>query len=136
MTRTLALALIAFALLWSEPVRAHTGNGSINLGAVSGSVWGRTGNGDIQVSLVSVADDAELHLRTGNGRVQLDLPTDLDAELVARLAHGMLISDFPLTISGRVDFRNLEAVIGGGGARLTVVSGSGDLVLRGRGAPR
>jgi hypothetical protein len=35
-------------------------------------------------------------------------------------------------MEGRIDFRNLRARIGRGGQELIVVSGDGDLLLRGR----
>jgi hypothetical protein len=92
----------------------------------------RTDNGGIFVDIVSREEGAELAFRTANGRVELNLPVDVSVDLVTRLAHGMVISDIPLVMEGRVDFRNLRARIGRGGQELIVVSGNGDLVLRGR----
>jgi hypothetical protein len=113
-------------------VRARTGNGAIRIRAASGAVSVRTDNGGIHVGMASLEDGAELAFRTANGGVELDLPVDVSVDLVARLAHGTVISDIPLAMEGRIDFRNLRARIGRGGQELIVVSGDGDLLLRGR----
>jgi hypothetical protein len=130
------------------PVRASSGNGEIDVSEAGGEVTARTGNGDItvittkgpvsaysgngsiDVRMAAIAGTADMAFRTGNGDVVLTLPANFEGELEARLPNGRLESDFPLRIEGRLDPRRLRATIGGGGSRITIVSGSGGAEIR------
>lgn len=113
------------------PVDAHSGNGRIEVVSARGPVEASTGNGAINV-VVDALGDGDMEFHTGNGRVTLELPDDLNAELITHLGHGELDTDFPITLTGRTDFRNFRATIGRGGRRLEVSSGNGDLIIRRR----
>lgn len=113
------------------PVDVHSGNGRIEIASARGPVDATTGNGAIDVVLDTLGD-GDMKFTTGNGRVTLQLPDDLNADLVTHLGRGSLDTDFPMSISGRTDFRNFRATIGRGGRRLEVSSGNGDLILRRR----
>lgn len=111
------------------PVDVHSGNGRIRIASARGPVDATTGNGAIDVSMDALGD-GDMKFSTGNGRVTLELPDGLNADLVTHLGHGSLDTDFPMSISGRTDFRNFRATLGKGGRRLEVRSGNGDLILR------
>jgi hypothetical protein len=113
------------------PVEVHSGNGRIEIASTRGPVEASTGNGAINVRLDALGE-GDMKFSTGNGRVTLELPDDMNADLVTHLGRGSVDTDFPMSISGRTDFRNFRATIGKGGRRLEVRSGNGDLILRRR----
>lgn len=130
------------------PVRATSGNGDIDVSEAGGEVTARSGNGDVRVTtsagpvsaytgngsidarMTSVTGTADMAFRTGNGNVAITLPSSFEGEIDARLPNGRLESDFPLRVEGRLDPRRLRATIGGGGRRITIVSGSGGAEIR------
>ena len=134
------------------PVRATSGNGDVDVSDAGGEVTARSGNGDVRVTtsagpvsaytgngsidarMTSVTGTADMAFRTGNGNVAITLPANFEGEIDARLPNGRLESDFPLRVEGRLDPRRLRATIGGGGRRITIVSGSGGAEIRKAGA--
>jgi hypothetical protein len=130
------------------PVRATSGNGDVDVSEAGGEVTARSGNGDVRVTtsagpvsahtgngsidarMTSVTGTADMSFRTGNGNIAVTLPGNFEGEIDARLPNGRLESDFPLRVEGRLDPRRLRATIGGGGRRITIVSGSGGAEIR------
>ena len=111
-------------------VTARSGNGDITVTTRSGPVSASTGNGSIDARMSSLTGTADMAFRTGNGDVVVTLPANFEGEVDARLPNGRLESDFPLRVEGRLDPRRLRATIGGGGRRITIVSGSGGAEIR------
>ncbi|HJR65283.1 MAG TPA: DUF4097 family beta strand repeat-containing protein [Gemmatimonadaceae bacterium] len=111
-------------------VEARSGNGDIRVTTRSGPVSASTGNGSIDARMASLAGTADMAFRTGNGDVIVTLPANFEGEIDARLPNGRLDSDFPVRVEGRLDPRRLRGTIGGGGRRITIVSGSGGAELR------
>lgn len=130
------------------PVRASSGNGDIDVSEAGGEVTARSGNGDVRVTtssgpvsaysgngsidarMTSLTGTADMSFRTGNGDITLMLPANFEGEIDARLPNGRLESDFPLRVEGRLDPRRLRATIGGGGRRISIMSGSGGAEIR------
>ena len=130
------------------PVRASSGNGDIDVSEAGGEVVARSGNGDVRVTtrrgpvsaysgngsidarMTSITGTEDMAFRTGNGSITVELPASFEGEIDARLPNGRLESDFPLRVEGRLDPRRLRATIGRGGARVTIVSGSGGAAIR------
>lgn len=130
------------------PVRASSGNGDIDVSEAGGEVTARSGNGDVRVTtssgpvsaysgngsidarMTSLTGTADMSFRTGNGDIRLMLPANFEGEIDARLPNGRLESDFPLRVEGRLDPRRLRATIGGGGRRISIMSGSGGAEIR------
>jgi hypothetical protein len=111
-------------------VSARSGNGDILVTTRIGPVSASTGNGSITARMATVTGTADMAFRTGNGDVVVTLPASFEGEIDARLPNGRLESDFPLRVEGRLDPRRLRATIGGGGRRISIVSGSGGAELR------
>jgi DUF4097 and DUF4098 domain-containing protein YvlB len=130
------------------PVHASSGNGDIDVSQAGGEVVARSGNGDVRVTtrrgpvsaysgngsidarMTTVSGAEDMTFRTGNGSITVELPASFEGEIDARLPNGRLESDFPLRVEGRLDPRRLRATIGRGGARVTIVSGSGGASIR------
>jgi Putative adhesin len=74
----------------------------------------------------------DLHAHSGD--VHLDLPADASATVSLDSFSGEITSDFPITIQPRGETgpaaQHLDATLGKGGARITVVTFSGDIELR------
>ena len=112
------------------PVNAHSGNGQIEVRTTLGPVQATTGNGSIDVEIGSLKTAENMSFRSGNGRVEVTLPADYNGELETSTGNGHLISDFPLSVEGRLDRQRVRATIGKGGPRLRMSSGNGNIVLR------
>ena len=112
------------------PVDAHSGNGRIEVVTSMGPVQATTGNGNIDVEMTEIRGSENMSFRSGNGRVSVTLPADFNGELESSTGNGHLVSDFALSVEGRLDRQRVRATIGKGGPRLKLSSGNGNLVLR------
>lgn len=112
------------------PVEASTGNGRVTINTATGPVSAHSGNGNIDVRMARLTGDGDMEFRTGNGRVTVAVPASFEGEVVTSTGSGHLESDFPMTVNGRMDSRNMRATIGKGGRRIRMSSGNGDLELR------
>jgi hypothetical protein len=112
-------------------VSARTGNGRVEVATAAGPVSASTGNGAIDVRMAKLTDVSDMHFTTGNGTITVTLPATYAGELDATTGHGTVSSDFPLQVIGRLSPEHVHAEIGsGGGGRLRLETGNGDLVLR------
>ena len=114
----------------TSEVRANTVNGAIRATSTGGPVQANTVNGSIDVRMGTLAGSESLRYSTVNGSVRVQLPPKVNADVELSTVNGSLESDFPLTLQGRMDRRNIKARLGSGGARLTfsTVNGSIELV--------
>ncbi len=71
---------------------ARSSNGSVELDDHSGAISATTSNGSIRASLSKVAHEG-IKLATSNGRIVLDLPPELDAEMDVRVDNGVIRND-------------------------------------------
>lgn len=113
------------------PVLASTGNGSVRAYTTIGPVNASSGNGSIDVRMQSLGARSDMAFSTGNGEVTVAVPGSFAADLDADTGHGSIRSDFQMQVSGRISSSShLHAVIAGGGPRVHLSSGNGDLVIR------
>jgi DUF4097 and DUF4098 domain-containing protein YvlB len=107
-------------------------NGEIEAVSAGGPVVASTVNGSINARMGTLGGSESLRYATVNGSITVEVPTALDADLEMRTVNGRLSSDYPMTVEGRIDPRHLRATIGRGGRRLefTTVNGSVRLVKR------
>jgi hypothetical protein len=112
------------------PVEASSGNGDVRVTTVQGPVSARSGNGDLRVRMTElrVADDMEF--TTGNGRIEITVPTGFNADIDASTSNGGINSDFPIEVSGRLSKTRIRGTIGQGGRRIRLVTGNGEIELR------
>ena len=105
-------------------------NGGVHLDSVGGSVRGETVNGGLDVALAGARWDGDgLDVRTTNGGVTIALPESYSAQLSASTVNGGFHTDYPLTVSGRID-REISTTIGSGGAPLKVATTNGGVHIR------
>ena len=112
------------------PVSANSGNGDVRVSTVQGPVSARSGNGDLLVRMTElrVADDMEF--TTGNGRIEVTVPAEFNADIDASTGNGGIRTDFPIQVTGRISKTRLRGTIGQGGRRLRLVTGNGEIEIR------
>lgn len=109
-------------------VEATTTNGNVE---VSTSEWASatTTNGGIHVSIGSAKWNGELAVRTTNGSVDVTLPASAEFKLDASTTNGGIHTDFPITVQGSLNAKELSGTVGGGGRELRVATTNGTIKL-------
>lgn len=109
-------------------VEASTTNGNVD---VSTSEWASatTTNGGIRVSIGSAKWNGELAVRTTNGSVDVTLPASAEFKLDAATTNGGIHTDFPITVQGSFNSKELSGTVGSGGRELRVTTTNGGIKL-------
>ena len=107
---------------------ARSSNGMVEMRDHTGSIDASTSNGSITASLVKLADDG-IMLATSNGRIVLDLPTAVDAQVDIRVDNGVIRnsrSDEPglIETAGRV-----RGKLGRGGPIIKLRTSNGTVAI-------
>ncbi len=105
-------------------VKVETGSGSSELSGVKGSLVVRTGSGGIRAS---GEQTEEWSLHTGSGGVTVRLPANAAFDVDAHTHSGRISTDHPITVQGTIGRGELRGKVRGGGFRLIVLTGSGDI---------
>lgn len=110
-------------------VDSRTVNGSINI-STTGYAQAKTVNGEITAKLGSANWLDSLEFKTMNGGIDLDLPAALSTQIEAETFNGEIVSDFPLTVLGRISRKHVSGTIGGGGRELLLKTLNGSIRLK------
>ena len=94
------------------------------------SVRATSVSGNVDVTVESLSGTGDLKFTSVSGNVTAELPKDIDADVTMHTVSGSFDSDFPLTLSGRMNRGRIEARIGKGGRDLSVTTVSGNVRLR------
>ena len=113
-------------------VEAESTNGSVLVTTTGGPVNARTTNGSIRASMGKFDLKSDLHFESTNGTVIAEFAEDIDAEVELSTVNGRFLTDFPVTVSGRIDPRRLRATLGKGGPRIRLSTTNGNVELRKR----
>jgi len=109
-------------------VHVHTGSGNIELRGINGALEAETGSGDINIAGVQTGI---WEIRAHSGNVEIELPSNAAFDLDATTGSGEVVVGRPVTmvVQGRVREaqRSVNGKVGGGGPRLTIHTGSGDV---------
>lgn len=116
----------------SSEVRASTVNGSVNATSMSGPVQASTVNGSVHATMGRFDGDQDLTYSTVNGTVVAEFTDDVNADIDLSTVNGRFQTDWPVTISGRIDPRRLRATLGTGGRRIRMSTVNGNVELRKR----
>ncbi len=112
-------------------VRATSVSGDLTLRNLAATgVYANSVSGDVDVGIASLSGNGDLTFRSVSGDVTVSVPAALDADFSMSTVSGDLDTDFPLTLSGRMGRRHINARIGKGGRTLSVSTVSGDVRLR------
>jgi hypothetical protein len=108
---------------------ARSSNGKIEVDEHRGSVDASTSNGLIRASLDEMGRDG-VTLATSNGRILLELPDQVDAEVDLRVDNGMIRTLRELDGSSGEDTGRLRGRIGSGGTPIKLRTSNGTISLR------
>lgn len=111
-------------------VKASSGNGDITVGTAAGPVSASTGNGRIEVRMATLSVPGNMEFSTGNGSIDVSLPANLSADIVANVPVRSFTTEFAMELPGRWTTRRIEGKIGNGGRRIRMSTGNGRVTLR------
>ncbi len=113
-------------------VEVSTANGNLVLTNLSGRVNARATNGSVRATMAALDPAGDLSFATVNGSVIVEFTGDLDAQVELVSVNGRFMTDYPVTITGRIDPRRLRATLGKGGPRIRLTTVNGHVELRRR----
>jgi DUF4097 and DUF4098 domain-containing protein YvlB len=108
-------------------VEANTVNGNVSAASSGGPVRARTVNGSIRAR--GQIASSGLDYSTVNGSIEIELPADANADVSLRTTNGRVTSDFPITFTGEINPRRIEAKLGNGGPELRARTVNGGIRL-------
>lgn len=107
---------------------ARSSNGKIEIDRHRGAVDASTSNGLIRACLDEVGKEG-VQLATSNGRIVLDLPEDVDADVDMRVDNGIIRNDRELQHTSRDSDGRLVGRLGHGGALVKLRTSNGSISL-------
>lgn len=108
-------------------VEAKTVNGDVSAASNGGSVRANTVNGSIRAR--GQVSSNGLEYSTVNGSIEIELPTNANADVDLSTVNGRVTSDFPITFTGEINPRRIRAELGSGGPRLRARTVNGGIRL-------
>jgi DUF4097 and DUF4098 domain-containing protein YvlB len=107
---------------------ANTGDGNLRIDGRFDALALKTGDGNIEAQVGSgskVTNGWNLH--SGDGRITLRVPADLNATLDAHTGDGSITLDIPIQVSGSLSHSSVRGKMNAGGPTLAVSSGDGSI---------
>lgn len=117
----------------SGKVLAHTSGGSVTVREAHGAVDASTSGGSISATILS-QPKGPCNLQTSGGNVTITLADNIGVELDASTSGGRIHTDFPVTLTGKIDPRSIQSKINGGGPSLRARTSGGSIYVRRAGA--
>lgn len=108
---------------------ARSSNGKIQLTEHAGPVDASTSNGLIRASLERLEEPGVV-LATSNGRIVLELPDEVDADVDLRVDNGLIRNDRDLEGQTRETNGRVRGRLGRGGATIKLRTSNGSISLR------
>lgn len=109
---------------------ARSSNGKVELDGHRGSIDASTSNGLISASMDEVSREGVV-LATSNGRIVLDLPESVDADVDLQVDNGIIRNDRSLSgQSPRETNGRVRGTLGRGGAPIRLRTSNGSIALR------
>jgi len=108
-----------------------TTNGKIEVKRCAGSIDASTTNGGIQAELVQVAKGQPMRFETTNGRIELQVPANLAADIEAGTTNGSISTDLPVQTT-HFKKNSLRGTINGGGTSIRLRTTNGGIAIKTR----
>jgi hypothetical protein len=105
-------------------LRARSSNGKIEIQSHAGALDASTSNGVIRAQLDEIGKEG-VQLATSNGRIVLDLPDPVDAELDIRVDNGLIRNERSLCRGARETQGRVVGQLGGGGPLIKLRTSNG-----------
>jgi hypothetical protein len=111
-------------------VEADSGDGHIRLAGRFEALNVKTGDGSVNAQVLPGSKMAtSWSLRTGDGSVDIVLPSDFQADIDATTGDGHISLGIPVTVEGTFSKSELRGKMNGGGQALTIHTGDGSIRL-------
>lgn len=111
-------------------LQVDTGDGHITIDGRFDALQVQTGDGSIDASAASGSNVQNgWNLHSGDGRITLRVPGDLNADLDAHTGDGSITVDVPITVSGSLNRSAVRGKMNSGGGLLKISSGDGSIHL-------
>ena len=107
----------------------ETTNGKIVAEGIGGTIDASTTNGSIEVELVDLTETNDVELSTTNGSISLYLPEDAAFTLDAETTNGGIKTDFPLTVKGKYNSKEVRGKVNGGGPMISLETTNGSIKI-------
>jgi Toastrack DUF4097 len=106
-----------------------TVNGPVDISGIKSGLSAETVNGTIHAKWTEFPQRGEVTMRTVNGRLGLQLPGNVNADVQASSMNGSIHTDYPITVHRGFLSHKVEGRIGQGGAtiELHTINGSIDI---------
>jgi hypothetical protein len=105
-------------------LRARSSNGKIEIESHCGAVDASTSNGVIRAQLDTLGKEG-IHLATSNGRIVLELPDPVDADVDIRVDNGLIRNDRALNPGGKESQGRVAGQLGHGGPLIKLRTSNG-----------
>jgi hypothetical protein len=106
------------------PVKVTTGSGTAQLSGLRGSLYAQTGSGGITADGQPTGDWI---LHAGSGDLTVRIPSSAGFDLDAHSGSGGISTTHPITMQGSLNRHELHGKVNGGGPRLEMQTGSGNI---------
>ena len=111
-------------------VEADSGDGHVRLAGRFEALNVKTGDGSVNTQVLPGSKmAADWTLRTGDGSVDISLPSDFQANIDATTGDGHISMGVPVTVEGTFSKSELRGKMNGGGQTLTIHTGDGSIRL-------
>ena len=111
-------------------LRAHSGDGRLTVSGRFDALELTSGDGSINARAEAGSTmGTDWTVRTSDGRIHLEVPRDLKADLDAHTGDGGIRLDLPVQVTGRMTRSTVEGSINGGGPSITIRSGDGSISI-------
>ena len=105
-------------------------NGSVNATNLRGTAKLSTVNGEVRANFDRLDPGAAVSLETVNGKLNLEVPSDVNATIRAESLNGSISNDFGLPVKkGKYVGRNLHGRLGTGDVRISLESVNGGMSI-------
>lgn len=111
-------------------VDVNSVNGNVRAESTGGPVTARAVNGNLTARMGRISTTEDLTYSTVNGNVLVEFGDDLNAEIEMSTVNGGFETNFPLTVRGRINPKNIRATVGSGGSRVKLSTVNGNVELR------
>lgn len=111
-------------------IDARSTNGQLNLIGVSGNIFAKTTNGSIRAEVLAFLEDSQLELRTTNGKITVQLPQNIHADIFAQTTNGSIHTDLPIETSRGFIGNKLKGKIGNGGGEIELHTTNGSISIQ------
>lgn len=113
-------------------VRVETASGDVVLSDITGSASAETASGDVEAEIARFEGTPVMNFSAASGNVRVRLAPHLGASVSLSTSGGEVSTDFPFEVrtDPRSGHRSARGELGGGGARLRLLTATGVISLK------